>query len=140
LKRPKQWKPGVLEELRKTLRQNDYDEKKLRKAHEKVYRKTLADIISMVKHAARKEEPILTAEERVKMAMASIRTRHKFSEEQLQWLGFIEQHLIDNLSIDEDDLNLQPVFSDRGGLGRAKKLFGQELPKLIEELNLAITA
>ena len=33
----------------------------LQKAHKLVYNKALADIISMVKHAARDEEPILTA-------------------------------------------------------------------------------
>jgi type I restriction enzyme, R subunit len=138
--RPKEWRPQALEDLRRELRQHDFDEIKLRRAHSRVYRKDLADIISMVKHAARDEQPILTAAERVGAAMERIRTTHKFSPDQMQWLDFIEQHLIDNLSIDSGDLDMQPIFSERGGLGRAKKIFGGELPSLIEQLNLAIAA
>ena len=66
LKRPHNWNPEALSELRHTLRMNDFDDRKrLRDAHKKVYRKDLADVISMVKHAADQQEPLLTAEERV---------------------------------------------------------------------------
>jgi type I restriction enzyme R subunit len=140
LERPKDWNPQALDQLRQTLRQHDFNEVKLKEAHARVYRKQLADIISMVKHAARKELPILTAEERVEAAIASILSRHEFSSEQLQWLGFIRNHLVSNLSIDLDDLENQPVFTDRGGVTRARKLFGAELPKLIDELNFALAA
>ncbi|MHB8894945.1 MAG: type I restriction endonuclease subunit R [Candidatus Geothermincolia bacterium] len=140
LDRPKDWKPQALDQLRKALQQHSFDEKHLRQAHGKVYRKDLADIISMVKHAARSEERILTAPERVEVAMARIRLSHTFTKEQLQWLGFIEQHLIENLSIDTTDLETQPIFDARGGIGRAKILFGSQLPLLIEELNLSLAA
>jgi type I restriction enzyme, R subunit len=140
LERPKDWNPHALDQLRQTLRQNDFNEAKLKEAHGRVHHKQLADIISMVKHAARDELPILTAEERVEAAIASIRSRHEFSSEQLQWLGFIQNHLVSNLSINLDDLENQPVFTDRGGVTRARKLFGAELPKLIDELNLGLAA
>jgi hypothetical protein len=48
--------------------------------------------------------------------------------------------LVNNLSIDLDDLEIQPVFTDRGGVAGARKLFGARLPKLIDELNLALAA
>jgi type I restriction enzyme R subunit len=140
LDRPKDWNPQTLGDLRKALLQNDFNETKLKEAHARVYRKQLADIISMVKHAARDELPILTAEERVEAAIATIRARHRFSAEQLKWLGFIQNHLVNNLSIDLDDLENQPVFTDRGGVTRARKLFGARLPELIDELNLALAA
>jgi type I restriction enzyme R subunit len=140
LERPKDWNPQALEQLRQSLRQHDFNEVKLKQAHARVYHKELADIISMVKHAARQELPILTAEERVEAAMEKIRSRHAFSPEQLQWLGFIQSHLVNNLSIDLDDLENQPVFTDRGGVARARRLFGAELPKVIDELNLALAA
>jgi len=138
LDRPKDWKPEALEQLRKALQQHSFDEKQLQQAHGKVYLKSLADIISMVKHAAREEESILTADERVKVAMSRIRLRHTFKQEQLQWLGYIEHHLIENLSIDTADLENQPIFDTRGGLGRAQILFGNQLPILIAELNLSL--
>ena len=58
----------------------------------------------------------------------------------MQWLGFIQNHLVSNLSIDIDDLENQPVFTDRGGVARARRLFGEKLPKLIDDLNLALAA
>jgi type I restriction enzyme, R subunit len=140
LKRPKDWNPQALEQLRQTLRQHDFNEPKLKEAHARLYHKQLADIISMVKHAVQKELPILTAEERVEAAIAKIRSQHEFSSEQLQWFGFIQNHLVNNLCIDLDDLETQPVFADRGGVARARRLFGAELPKLIDELNLAMAA
>jgi len=89
LDRPKDWNPQALGDLRKALLQNDFNEAKLKEAQSRVYRKQLADIISMVKHAAREELPIMTAEERVEAVMAGIRSRHSFSQEQLKWLGFL---------------------------------------------------
>jgi type I restriction enzyme R subunit len=140
LERPKDWSPQTLEQLRQTLRQHDFDEPKLKQAHARVFHKQLADIISMVKHAANEELPILAAQERVEAVINTICSRHAFSAEQLQWLGYIQNHLTNNLGIDIDDLENQPVFTDRGGLNRARKLFGPQLPKLIDELNLAIAA
>ena len=58
LERPKDWKTEALKELREKLALNKFPEKDLQKAHQLVYHKALADIISMVKHAARQEEPI----------------------------------------------------------------------------------
>ena len=140
LERPKDWNPQALEQLRQTLRQHNFNEAKLKEAHARVYHKQLADIISMVKHAAREELPILSAEERVEAVITRIRSRHQFSPEQLQWLAFIQNHLVNNLSIDLDDLENQPVFTDRGGVARARRLFGAQLPELIDELNLALAA
>ena len=38
-----------------------------------------------------------------------------------------------------DDFELAP-FSQRGGLGKAHQLFGEQLPKLIDELNATLAA
>src|SRR4030095_15397558 len=52
ISKPAGWNPEALFELRARLVENGFDEKTLRRAHERVYRKPLADLISMVKHAA----------------------------------------------------------------------------------------
>lgn len=140
LERPKQWRPQVLEELQKKLKENSYTVKKLREAHGLVYNKALADIISMVKHAAKEEEPILTAEERVNRAMEKITQGKSFNLDQQKWLALIQEHLLTNLTIDEEDFDLIPVFADRGGKGRARRVFGEQLSALIEDLNQAIAA
>jgi type I restriction enzyme R subunit len=139
LKRPQDWKPGVLSELKHVLRANDFDEKRLQNAHEKVY-KELADLISMIKHAADTQEPLLTAPERVERVLGEMRAFHTFTPDQEKWLGLIGEHLKENLSISEEDLDFQPVFAQRGGLARARKLFGKELPPLIDRLNHTLVA
>ena len=44
-----------------------------------------------------------------------------------------------SLSIEPDDLELSP-FNQRGGLGKAHQLFGEQLPKLLDELNEVLAA
>ena len=50
------------------------------------------------------------------------------------------EHLITNLTIDMSDFRIAPIFETRGGLGRARILFGDELEALIEQVNFAIAA
>ncbi len=140
LERPKSWNPAVLDELRRILREQNYAEQRLQEAHRLVHHKALADIVSMVKHAAKEEEPILTAEERVGRAMDRITLGSKFTDEQQEWLGYIRQHLITNLTIEEEDFDICPIFEQRGGRNKAAKVFGPRLGTLIEELNVAIAA
>ncbi len=140
ISKPEGWNPDALFALRARLVENGFDERTLRRAHERVYRRALADLISMVKHAAREAEPLLTAEERVTAAVQEIRAFHTFTPEQSQWLDFIAQHLVENLCVDTDDLNTQPVFTKHGGLARARRVFGDQLPRLIERLNYTLAA
>ena len=137
---PEGWNPDALIDLRTKLRANNFDEKTLRRAHERVYRKALADLISMVKHAAREAEPLLTAEERVAAALAEIRAFHTFDREQSQWLDLIARHLVENLCVDTADLETQPIFTGKGGLARARRVFGDQLGRLIERLNYTLAA
>ena len=43
------------------------------------------------------------------------------------------------ISIEPEDLDLTP-FNQRGGLGKAHQLFGEQLPKLLDELNEVMAA
>jgi len=140
LGRPTEWRTDVLNDLRLKLQKNKFPEKELQKVYRLVYNKALADIISMVKHAARKEEPVLTAEERVEKALGRITEGKKFNVEQLKWLDFIRNHLISNLTIGLDDFNDVPVFEQRGGRRAAERVFGPHLQQLIQEINYAMAA
>src|SRR4030095_6140432 len=71
LKRPQDWNPEALSKLRSVLGSNGFAEDHLKKAHEKVHH-ALADVISMVKHAADQQAPLLTAEQRVQQAVEEI--------------------------------------------------------------------
>ncbi len=140
LNRPEGWEPKALAELSQKLKQSDFDTRTLQQAHFRVYHKELADIISMVKRAADERAALLSATERVDAAMQRIREGKSFDAEQEDWLGYIRQYLIDKLSIDEEDIEYQPLFVDRGGLGKAKKVFGDGFTPLIREINSQIAS
>ena len=105
LQRPKDWSTKALSELQQKLAATPqrFNKENLQRAHELHYQKALVDIISMVKHAANEQQPLYTAEERVKLAMAKITSGKSFTPEQMQWLERIEGHLTENLTIDSDD-------------------------------------
>ncbi|MCL4517451.1 MAG: DEAD/DEAH box helicase family protein [Firmicutes bacterium] len=63
----------------------------------------------------------------------------KFSEEQMEWLRMIKEHIATSFHLDRDDLGLAP-FDAKGGVGKMWQLFGDETDKLIDELNEALVA
>jgi len=62
-----------------------------------------------------------------------------FTPEQLAWLNLIRDHIATSLSIEPEDLELSP-FNQRGGLGKAHQLFGNDLNRILDELNLTLVA
>lgn len=142
LRRPKGWSPAALSELRDVLSRapEHFTETNLERAFRAKYSKALVDIISMVKHAALDTAPLLTAQERVHAAVAKVTAGRELTEEQRQWLSYIEQHLVQNLSIDREDFDLIPILSSRGGWRRANRVFDERLSALLENLNEELVA
>lgn len=142
LDRPQEWSTEALDELKKKLSSTPehFTVDNLQKAHQVQYHKALVDIISMVKHAAHEQEPLYTAEERVRNAFDRLTSGKSFTSEQSQWLERIREHLIANLSIDKDDFEVVPIFTHVGGWGRANRVFNDQLEEMIQDLNEAIAA
>jgi len=140
LDRPKDWSTAALSQLRSKLAATPerYTVENLQKAHELCYHKALVDIISMVKHAVREQEPLYTAEERVKLAFTKVTAGKTFTREQDQWLDRIRDHLIQNLSVDKGDFDTLPIFSRAGGWAKANTVFEKQLEELLESFNEAI--
>jgi type I restriction enzyme R subunit len=137
LQHPKDWRPAVMEDLRRAIIQNGFEPEKLQRAHRARGFKALADVISIVKHAAAVQSPLLTADERVNLAIERFLAAHKLTSEQMQWLSLVREHLVKNLSMDEEDFDLTPLLEMRGGKAKARKVFG-ELPRIVAELNEAV--
>ncbi len=137
---PGKWNTTVLKEIRQKLRENFFDEKDVQKAYELSGHKALADIISLIKNADDSKNPLLTASERVNRAITDILASHSFNNEQKQWLNYIREHLVINLAIEKANFDLVPVLERQGGLAKAKKIFGSELDKIIEEINYKLAA
>ena len=140
LNKPAEWNTKALNELKQKLKESQYEEKDLQKAHKIVYHKDTVDIISMVKHAAKETEPLLSPDERVSRAIQKVTSGKQLNEEQQKWMEYIKEHLKQNMTLDEDDLRELPVFADRGGLSRFKKIFADDYARVIDEINRAIAA
>jgi type I restriction enzyme R subunit len=142
LKRPKDFDASQLKDLRIALAMkpdslvDKFSEKNLRRA----YDKELADIISIIRHAAGGDK-LLTAEQRVDKAFMRVKSDRRFNEEQEKWLELIRQHLITNLLMEKEDLDCLPIFTREGASwGKLNKVFRGELEKVINEINTAIAA
>ena len=61
------------------------------------------------------------------------------TEEQMDWLRLIKDHIAVSLSIETDDLELNP-FDRKGGLGRFYELFGDEYEEILAEMNIELVA
>jgi type I restriction enzyme R subunit len=63
----------------------------------------------------------------------------KFTEEQMDWLRMLRDHIASSMSIVPEHLDLSP-FDSRGGLGKFYELFGNEYESVLEEMNYALLA
>ena len=62
-----------------------------------------------------------------------------FTAEQRQWLDMMKDHAATSLTVEAEDFGYAP-FEDHGGFGRARALFGDELPTVVQELNDVLAA
>ncbi|WP_375346287.1 DEAD/DEAH box helicase family protein [Priestia megaterium] len=63
----------------------------------------------------------------------------KFNEEQMNWLRMIKDHIATSFHVKVDDLDYTP-FDAQGGRGKMYHLFGDEMNKIINELNEVLVA
>lgn len=71
--------------------------------------------------------------------MDKVKAGTVFTPEQLAWLNLMRDQIATSLSIEPDDLDLSP-FNQRGGLGKAHQIFGEQLTQLLDELNQVLAA
>lgn len=62
-----------------------------------------------------------------------------FTDEQMEWLRMIKEHIITSLSIEQSDFDLNP-FDRKGGLGRFYEVFGERYEELLREMNIVLVA
>jgi type I restriction enzyme R subunit len=63
----------------------------------------------------------------------------KFSQEQMQWLHMMKEHIATSVHLNTDDLDYTP-FDALGGKGKMWQLFGTDMEIIIEELNEVLVA
>jgi type I restriction enzyme R subunit len=134
-KPPRGWTPQVLWRAYETL-----EKSKVRGAGGNV----LADIVSLVRFALHQENQLRPFHDQVNERFAQwIAQQEKngrgFTDEQRQWLEAIRDHIAASLTISIDDFDYVP-FAQRGGLGKAHIIFGDQLQSLVRELSEVLAA
>jgi type I restriction enzyme, R subunit len=134
-KPPRGWTPQVLWRAYETL-----EKSKVRGSGGKV----LADIVSLVRFALHQENELRPFHDQVNERFAQWlaqqeKNGRKFTDEQRQWLEAIRDHIATSLAIQIDDFDYVP-FAQRGGLGKANQVFGEDLGPLLHEMNEVLAA
>jgi type I restriction enzyme R subunit len=104
----------------------------------------LTDIVSLVRFALHQDGELVPHSDRVRERFENWLARQAskgraFTDEQIQWLGMMRDHIATSVEIDTDSFDLTP-FTNEGGLARASKVFGKELKVIVQELNEALAA
>lgn len=117
------------------------------KQPEKVKRGTMAqltDLISIIRFEMGYEDKLSPFADKVnynfmKWTLDKNAGAVHFTDEQMEWLRLIKEHIITSLSIESEDLNLNP-FDRKGGLGRFYEIFGERYEELLREMNIVLVA
>ncbi len=135
---PRSWTPQVLWNAYRALH-----ESRVRGAGGE---RLLTDLVSLVRFAISNHEGELAPYRDQVMARFDAWVQQQanagrtFSDEQRQWLEAMRDHFAGNLELSLDDLAQVP-FSQMGGVGRAFKVFGgDEIGRVIDELNEVLAA
>ena len=64
---------------------------------------------------------------------------NRFTQEQLDWLRMIKDHVVSSYHIEMEDLDYTP-FDSKGGRGKMYELFGDSMTSIIDELNEVLAA
>lgn len=103
-----------------------------------------ADLVALVRFAL-EQQPVLApfadsvSERFNEWLMDKAKVGVTFDGEKLAWLHLIRDHIATAISIEPEDLLFSP-FNQHGGLGKAHQLFGDQLPTILDELNLKLVA
>lgn len=104
----------------------------------------LADLVSLIRFELGAAEALVPFAERVNYNFQQWSFRRNagavhFTDEQMEWLRLIKDHIAASLSVEPEDLNLSP-FDRKGGLGRFYEVFGADYEKILMELNAQLVA
>jgi len=132
---PRSWTPEKLWQAYETLEQSKV------KGHT---RGMVTDLVSLIRFALEQESILApfseTVDDRFLVWLATQKaTGRNFTPEQLEWLEMIKSHIAASFRAEISDFDYTP-FDQEGGIGKAYQVFGDELPKLLQELNEVLVA
>ena len=104
----------------------------------------LADLVSLVRFELGYADSLAPFAERVNYYFMQWTLRRNagavhFTDEQMEWLRLIKDHIASSLSVQPSDLELNP-FDRKGGLGRFYEVFGERYEEILMEMNVELVA
>ena len=104
----------------------------------------LADLISIIRFEMGYTENLTPFADRVNYNFMQWTLRRNagavhFTDEQMEWLRLVKDHIAVSLSIETSDLDLNP-FDRKGGLGRFYEVFGESYEAILMEMNIELVA
>ena len=104
----------------------------------------LADLVSMIRFEMGYIDKLVPFAERVDYNFMQWTLKRNagnvhFTDEQMEWLRLIKDHIAISLSIESEDLELSP-FDRKGGLGRFYDVFGDQYEEILMEMNMELVA
>ncbi|MCI9141569.1 MAG: DEAD/DEAH box helicase family protein [Lachnospiraceae bacterium] len=104
----------------------------------------LSDLISLIRFEMEYTDSLQPFADRVNYNFMQWTLRRNagaihFTEEQMEWLRLIKDHIAASLSIEKEDLDLSP-FDHKGGLGRFYEVFGDAYEVILSEMNRELVA
>ena len=104
----------------------------------------LTDVVALVRFATHRDDALAPlpslAHARLDAWLAGMESGgRRFTEEQRVWLAMMAEHVAADVEIEAEDFD-DPPFTQRGGLAGAHRVFGAELPRVLEEIGRVIAA
>jgi len=132
---PRRWTPEALWSAYETLERS--------KVHGST-KTVLTNLVSLVRHALGKDDELVAFPDQVAERYAAWLQQQEqagrtFTSAQLEWLGWIRDHIANSIRITADDFEFTP-FAEHGGIGGAYSAFGDGLAELLDELNQELVA
>lgn len=104
----------------------------------------LADLISIIRFEMGYTDNLQPFADRVNYNFMQWTLRRNagavhFTDEQMEWLRLVKDHIAASLSVEPSDLDLNP-FDRKGGLGRFYEVFGDDYEDILREMNEVLVA
>ena len=133
--RPRELTRQSLRDLRLTLDREGFTTQRLNTAIFQLTNEEMAaDIISLIRRYAI-GSTLISHEARIRRAVDKLKKAHRFTQQELTWIGRIEKYLLEesvlNMSVFEDDSR----FKSAGGFTKINKVFQGQLENVVLELN-----
>lgn len=132
--KPRELTRQQLRELKLVLDNAGYSEANLRVAWQEMTNEDIAaSIIGFIRQMAL-GSPLISYEERVKVAMKKLLAKHQWTIPQRKWLERIGKQLLAETIVDREALD-RGQFKAEGGFARLNKVFEGKLELVLDEIN-----